>query len=42
MTREEATEQAVQYWSKKARESLASARDEAASGRLSFAVNRCY
>ena len=42
MTRDEATAQAVRYWLAKARECLASAEDEARSGRLSFAVNRCY
>lgn len=42
MTRDEATAQAVRYWLTKARECLASAEDEARSGRLSFAVNRCY
>ena len=42
MTRDEATERAVQYWLEKARECLVSAEDEARSGRFSFAVNRCY
>ena len=42
MTRDEATVQAVRYRLAKARECLASAEDEARSGRLSFAVNRCY
>ena len=42
MTRDEATAQAVRFWLAKARECLASAEDEARSGRLSFAVNRCY
>lgn len=42
MTRDEATTKAVRYWLQKAREALASARDEAAAGRLTFAVNRCY
>jgi len=42
VTRDEATAQAVRYWLAKARECLASADDEARSGRLSFAINRCY
>ena len=42
MTRDEATAQAVRYWLTKAKECLVSADDEARSGRLSFAVNRCY
>jgi len=42
VTRDEATAQAVRYWLAKARECLVSAADEARSGRLSFAVNRCY
>ena len=42
MTRDEATARAVAYWLAKARECLLSAEDEARSGRLSFAVNRCY
>lgn len=42
MTRDEATARAVEYWLAKARECLESAVDEARSGRLSFAVNRCY
>ncbi len=42
MTRSEATGKAVRYWLEKARECLASADDEARSGRLAFAVNRCY
>lgn len=42
MTRDEATEKAVRYWLEKAQECLASASDEARSGRLAFAINRCY
>jgi uncharacterized protein (UPF0332 family) len=42
VTRDEATRTAVRYWSSKAKESLRAARDEAAAGRLDFAVNRCY
>lgn len=42
MTRDEASAEAVRYWLAKASECLASAEDEARSGRLSFAVNRCY
>jgi hypothetical protein len=42
VTRDEATAQAVRYWLAKARECLTSADDEARSGRLSFAINRCY
>jgi uncharacterized protein (UPF0332 family) len=32
----------AEYWMDKAEQALASARDETASGRLSFAVNRSY
>jgi uncharacterized protein (UPF0332 family) len=42
VTKEEARQKAVDYWRSKAHESLAAARDEAAAGRLSFAINRCY
>jgi hypothetical protein len=39
VTKEEAKQKAVDYWLSKAKESLAAASDEAAAGRLSFAIN---
>lgn len=33
---------ALRYWLERSRDALASARDEERSGRLAFAVNRCY
>lgn len=42
MRREEQAAAATSYWLARAREALASARDEERAGRLAFAVNRCY
>lgn len=42
MTRDEAREQVVDYWMRKAHEALASARSESSAGRLDFTVNRAY
>jgi uncharacterized protein (UPF0332 family) len=42
MSADEQTKAVVQYWREKAREALASARDEAEAGRPAFAMNRAY
>lgn len=42
MTPGERTAAAARYWLAKARDALASARDEHRAGRLGFAMNRCY
>lgn len=42
MSDEDPRSAVADYWMDRADQALASARDEIASGRLSFAVNRCY
>lgn len=42
MKKDARREELVNYWLRKAEESLASARSELGAGRLSFAVNRLY
>jgi uncharacterized protein (UPF0332 family) len=42
MTQDEARDQVVEYWMRKAGDALESARSEARSTRMEFAVNRAY